>query len=100
MFLESPIGNCDSISSSICEKSESLKILSDRICYLHTQDAFLLLHYSFTIPKLLYTLRTAPCFLSEELQVYDDLLMSITSNITNNSLRNTSPAWGFRPLFL
>ena len=58
--LGSPISNIDGISSSIHEKSESLKTLGDRIHYLHTQDALLLLHHSLAIPKLLYTLRTAP----------------------------------------
>ena len=48
---------------------------------------------SWQSPKLLYTLWTAPCFLSEKLQKYDGLLRTITSNITKNSLRNSTPAW-------
>ena len=62
MLLGSPIGNCNGISSSIREKSESLKILGNRICYLHTQDALLLLCHFLAIPELLYTLRQLPLF--------------------------------------
>ena len=38
-------------------------------------------------------LRTAPCFLSSELQAYDDLLRSVTSSITNISFQDSDPAW-------
>ena len=66
--------------------------MGDRLSYLHAQDALLLLHHSFAIPKLLYTLRTAPRFLSYELSIYD-ILKSITSRITNVPLGDSDTAW-------
>ena len=59
--------------------------------YLSTQDALLLLRNSFAIPKLLYTIRSSPSFLSPSLQRYDETLRSIVSDITNINLDET--AW-------
>ena len=42
---------------------------------------------------LTYMLQTAPCFLSPELQAYDELLRSVTSSITNISFQDSDPAW-------
>ena len=38
-------------------------------------------------------LRTAPCFLSPELQAYNELLKTVTSRITNISFQGSNPAW-------
>ena len=92
-LLGSPIGDVKCIDQAIQEKAASLKIMGDRLPYLHAQDALLLLRHSFAIPKLLYTLRTTPCFLSHELKSYDNLLRSITSRIANVSLSDPDPAW-------
>ena len=54
------------------------------------QDALLLLRHSFAIPKILFILRTAPCFLSAQLEVYDDFLRSVLSSITNVSMEKES----------
>ena len=59
----------------------------------HAQDALLLLHHFFAIPKLLYTMRTVPCFLAHELRSYVDLLRSITSRIANVFLSDSDTAW-------
>ena len=59
--------------------------------HLSTQDALFLLRNSFTIPKLLYTIRSSPNFLSPSLQSYDKTLRSIVSDITNINLDDT--AW-------
>ena len=73
------------------EKCQALKILGERLQYLFAHDAILLRRYSLAIPKLLYTLSTSPCFLSPNLQSYDDALRSILSSITNSFLDDT--AW-------
>ena len=80
-FLEAPLGDVDSISEAILEKTRKLRIMGNRLQYLHAHDAFLLLRHSITIPRLLYTLRTSPCFLSPELSEYDSLLKSIASSL-------------------
>ena len=41
----------------------------------------------------MYLLRTAPCFLSERLEVYDTTLPSIVSNVTNTLLHKEDHAW-------
>ena len=92
-LLGSPLGSVDCISQAIRDKTASLQTMGDRLSYLHAQDALLFLRHSFAIPKLLYTLRTAPCFLSNELSTYDDVLKSITSRITNVSLSDSDAAW-------
>ena len=92
-LLGSPLGDVECISHTIQEKTASLRIMGDRLSFLHAQDALLLLRHSFAIPKLLYTLRTASCFLSHELRTYDDLLRSITSRIANAPLSESDAAW-------
>ena len=63
------------------------------ICYSIKQkaDKLLLLH-SFAIQKMLYILRTTPCFLSFELEVFENLLRNILSSIINVSM-TSEPAW-------
>ena len=92
-ILGSPLGDLEFISEAIRDKTKSLQILGERLQYLHAHDAILLLRHSFAIPKLLYTLRTSPCFRSPELKVYDDLLKAITSKITNVQFHENDPAW-------
>ena len=92
-LLGFPLGSADCIDQVIRDKTESLRTMGDRLSYLHAQDALLLLRHSFTIPKLLYTLRTLPCFLSYELSIYDNILKSITSMITNVPLGNSVTTW-------
>ena len=92
-LLGSPIGDLSSISSSLNEKIQLLKKMGERLQHLTTHDAILLLRHSFAIPKLLYCLRSSPCFLSPLLQSYDDLLKSIVSTITNTHFSEDDPAW-------
>ena len=86
-LLGSPIGDIDSVSSSIAEKIRLLGIMGERLQHL------LLLRHSFAIPKLLYTLRTSPCFLSPNLALYDDRLRSTVGAITNINFEPNTPAW-------
>ena len=64
-----------------------------RLRLLHAHDAFCLLKNAFTLPKMLYTLRTAPCFLSSQLQSFDDLQRSLLADIANIPLDANDPAW-------
>ena len=80
-----------SIKSSVTR--QRLRTMRDRLSYLHAQDFLLLLRHSFAIPKLLYTMWTATCFLSHELSIYDNILKSSTSRITNVPLGDSDTAW-------
>ena len=90
-LLGSPIGDVASITSVINDKIRLLTTMGERLQHLSTQDALLLLRNSFAIPKLLYTIRSSPSFLSPSLQRYDEILRSIVSDITNINLDET--AW-------
>ena len=87
-LLGSPIGGLESIDITLLEKLSSLKVLGTRLVHLHKQDALLLLRNAFAIPKILYVLRTAPCFYSTILETFDQELRSILSTVLNVSLDN------------
>ena len=90
-LLGSPIGDVSSISATLTIKTNMLKRMGERLQCLTAQDALLLLKHSFALPKLLYNLRTAPCFLSPVLQEYDELLKSTLSGITNIHFQDDDP---------
>ena len=73
-------------------KTGMLEVMGNRLNMLPSHNALLLLRSSFAIPKVLYLLRTAPCFLAPELRGYDVLLRSLLSSIVNIPLCNES-AW-------
>ena len=92
-LLGSPIGDIESVSSSIAEKIRLLGVMGERLQHLDAHIPILLLRHSFAIPKLLYTLRSSPCFLSPNLALYDDRLRSIVGAITNINFEPNTPAW-------
>ena len=92
-LLVSLIGDIESVSSSITEKIRLLGVMGERLQHLDTHIAILLLRHSFAIPKLLYTLRTSPCFLSPNLALYDNRLRSIVGAITNINFEPNTSAW-------
>ena len=92
-LLGSPIGDVSSISATLTIKTNILRRMGERLQCLTAQDALLLLKHSFALPKLLYNLRTAPCFLSPVLQEYDELLKSTLSGITNIHFQDDDPTW-------
>ena len=91
-LLGSPIGDVECINTCILTKIDLLKVMGERLGLLCSHDALILLRHCFSLPKVLYTLRTAPCFLSCHLQSFDDILRSILSLIVNVSL-NSDSAW-------
>ena len=66
-ILGSPLGCVDSIGEVIKLKTKQLQLMGNRFHLLHSHDTLLLLRHSFSNPKRLYVLRTAPCFLAESL---------------------------------
>ena len=61
-LLGSSIGDVSSVSDVLRSKTNMLKKMGDRLKKLSAHDAILLLKHSFALPKLLYNLRTSPCF--------------------------------------
>ena len=92
-LLGSPLGDVPGISSVLSEKTNLLKIMGERLPLLSTHDAYLLLCHSIALPELLYCLRTAPCFLSPQLQQYDAVLKTIMCNTFNIHLSTDHSAW-------
>ena len=92
-LLGSPLGDVPSITVALESKIEALVRMGERLEYLTSHDALVLLRNSFAIPKLQYLLRTAPCFKSTSLQVYDDSLRKILCAVVNINLGPQDPAW-------
>ncbi len=67
--------------------------MGSRFQHISAHDALTLLRHSFSIPKLRYLLRTAPCFLSSLLEDYDHTLRTILSSVTNTPLLHNDRAW-------
>ena len=89
-LLGTPIGDITSVDDSVQEKVEVLKRMGERLTSLQSHDALTLLRHSFAIPKILYVLRTAPCFLSSHLQSFDESLRDILMSIVNVHLDDVS----------
>ena len=92
-LLGSPIGDDSCVSAVLAEKVETLRRLGERLKLLSAHDALILLRNCFALPKLLHTLRTAPCFSSATLATYDDCLCEIPGLVTNTLLERDSLAW-------
>ena len=89
-LLGAPIGSLGLIDDTITSKINKLTIMEERLLHLPRQDALLILRNSLAIPKLLYILRTAPCFLSAQLQAFDGALKRILSQVLNVDLSQDS----------
>ena len=63
-LLGSPIGRAEGIDSILGKKIDSLHTLGERLSDLHAHDGLYLLRHAFSIPKLLYILRSSPSFSS------------------------------------
>lgn len=68
------------------EKCQDLARVVTRLKFLPFHDSLFLLKNIFSIPKLLYILRSSPAFLSPSLLLYDNLLTSSISSLFNVSL--------------
>ena len=84
-ILGSPIGDISKVSKALQGKSNllAIELLSERVHDLPAHEGFFLFKHSLAIPKILFLLWTAPCYLSSQLLVYDNLLRRLLSDITN-----------------
>jgi hypothetical protein len=84
------------ICSEAIDEALSVKLITfNRLCKnLHmvdTHDAFFLLKNCLAIPKMMYTLRTAPCFTSQTLLTIDKCIHDTLAAILNVNLEDN--AW-------
>ena len=96
-LLGTPIGSLELLDSTIEANTKKLQLVGMRLSGLRSQDTLFLLHHSFAIPKVLFILWSAPCFLSNHLEAFDGLLRSLLSSILNINLDHDA-SWGCRPL--
>ena len=91
-LLGAPIGGERSIIAVLTSKKKSLGLLGERLKLLHSHDALCLLRNAFSLPKILYVLRTSPCFLANSLlSDLDAIQRSLLEAICNVSLSEV--AW-------
>ena len=79
------------VDQALSNKIMDLELMMGRLSFLPAHAALYLLRNAIALPKLLYILRTSPCFVSEQLHKYDITLRSMMSSLLNIELSN--PAW-------
>ena len=57
-------------SAVFVDKVDMLRCLGDWLKFLSAHDALILLRNCYALPKLMYVLRTAPCFESSTMESY------------------------------
>ena len=97
-LLGSPIGGQESIDVVLKSKEKPLKLLGERLKLLHSHDALCLLRNALALPKILYVLCTAPCFLSTILSNLDNLQRSLLEAVCNVSLSDRSRSQASLPI--
>ena len=91
MLLGSPLLAGANIDIAVARKRADLQLLSSPLPLMPAHDCLFLLRNIVSMPRLLYTLRTAPCTGSAELARYDELLRSLLAMTLNIDL--SEKAW-------
>ena len=81
-LLGAPLGR-QAMSSVLGKKISELSSMGDRLSWISSHHALFLLKNCFTLPKLLYILRTSPCFAQPLLQSFDDLQIYLLRSLLN-----------------
>jgi len=90
-LLGAPIGSLEEIDVVLTKKISEFQRLTSRLKQLCAHDAFFLLKNCFSLPKLQYILRCAPCHNSQVLHNYDDVIRDTLQSILNVTL--TESIW-------
>jgi len=91
VLLGAPIGDETAVDTVLNSKLAIFQRLASRLTTLNAQDALFLLKNCFGMPKLLYTLRCAPCYSSAILSQYDGVIKQTLQLILNIEL--TESVW-------
>ena len=86
VLLGSPLHE-ESMDKTIEIKCKELELISNRLKLMPAHDGLFLLKNALAIPKLMYILRTAPCFKSDKLNMYDVILRRALESILNVELK-------------
>jgi len=85
-MLGSPVMVGSAVDKALEQKTNELKTAISRLSTLEAHDALVILRISLSIPKLMYTLRTASCHDSCRLIEFDNALKDGLSSILNVNL--------------
>jgi hypothetical protein len=91
-LLGAPVGGQRVITSTLIAKPSEMQQLSDGPKYLNIQYAFFLLKNCFSLPKLLYILRCAPCVECPVIKQYDTAEGHITIDFKRGARRRVMGA--------
>jgi hypothetical protein len=91
ILLGSPLLPGVGVDKAIADKRSELETLSRRLQFMPAHDSLFLMRNIVSMPRLLYTLRTAPCTGSNELVLYDALVKSILCTTLNSDI--TDAVW-------
>jgi len=86
LLLGAPVGDSSSTDRILNNKLVSFTRLAERLRLLSAHDALFLLKNCFSTPKLLYTLRCAPCYRSSLLADYDTVIKQTLQVVLNIDL--------------
>jgi hypothetical protein len=86
MLLGSPLMPRPTVDKVLSKKADDLERAIGRLSMLHSHDALILLRNGLSVPKLLYTMRTALCVDCPSLARFDSLLRTGLSSILNVDL--------------
>lgn len=86
VLLGAPIGGDSAVEAVLNNKLTVFQRLASRLTSLNAHDALFLLKNCFSSPKLLYTLRCAPCYKSAILTQYDSVIKQTLQVILNVDL--------------
>lgn len=82
-ILGSPIAS-QGVKRAIMSRSEALERMTAKLCKIDPHQALTLLKNCFSLPKLLYTLRSSPAYQEEEsLASFDAIVKDSVSSLTN-----------------
>jgi len=90
-LLGAPVGSKCALDYTLEKKVVEFQRLAERLKQLSAHDAFYLLKNCFSLPKLQYILRCAPCYKSQVLTQYDAVIRDTLQSILNIEL--TESAW-------
>ena len=88
ILLGSPLLPGVGVDKAIADKRSELETLSRRLQFMPAHDSLFLMRNIVSMPRLLYTLRTAPCTGSNELVLYDALVRSILCTTLNSDIND------------
>lgn len=89
VLLGAPLLPDHATATSLEARVADLGRISSRLIDIGSHDALTVLRYSLSAPKVIFTLRSSPCFGHTLLTDFDNLQRNILSAIVNNSLNDS-----------